>query len=366
MMLKTFKIAVLAIALFGASVCASAQSSLYSKVSAPWFPQGKISGGISVSAVSAATALPTVGLQAWICNTGASDAYLAFGTTNAIVATVAGGSWIKAGACGTYDLFALSNQQMKFIAAITASSTTTLAVETGAGAGGGGSGGGGGGGLSVTDQAAFTQGTSRFTPGGGVYNDTATLTAGQQGTFRMTTKRAQIVDIDSSGSQFYTTLNSGVVQNGSAVPATSILTGLNIGGTGQGWNGTNIGGAYHGKVDIGGVAGVAVPARGLPTVNGASTYNTVAASATAQALTGGGGGALGDYLSHCNIIPATTSPGNVILLDNATSITLFAGGASSVTSLIPFPVPIGALSVSGAWKITTGANVSVVCVGKFT
>lgn len=113
-------------------------------------------------------------------------------------------------------------------------------------------------------------------------------------------------------------------------------------------------------------AGVASVSGGVPVVNGGSTYNTVAASQTAQALTGGGGGATGDYLSHCEVIPATTSPGNVIVLDNATSITMFAGGASSVSSLMPFPIPLGARSVSGAWKITTGANVSVVCVGKFT
>jgi hypothetical protein len=93
-------------------------------------------------------------------------------------------------------------------------------------------------------------------------------------------------------------------------------------------------------------------------------YETVAASQTAQVL--GPTGATGDYLSGLLVIPATTSPGNVLLLDNATSITVFAGGASSVLSLIPFFIPIGAKSVSGAWKVTTGANVSVVGVGQFT
>ena len=66
------------------------------------------------------------------------------------------------------------------------------------------------------------------------------------------------------------------------------------------------------------------------------------------------------------VIPATTSPGNVLLLDNATSITVFAGGASSVASLIPFFIPLGIKSVSGAWKITTGANVSAIGIGNFT
>jgi hypothetical protein len=104
----------------------------------------------------------------------------------------------------------------------------------------------------------------------------------------------------------------------------------------------------------------------LPVVNGASKYNTVAASQTAQALTGGGGGAAGDYLSHCMAFPTSTSPGAVTILDNATTIYAFPGGATSVSNLVPFALPVGALSSSGAWKVTTGANISVACVGKFT
>lgn len=99
-------------------------------------------------------------------------------------------------------------------------------------------------------------------------------------------------------------------------------------------------------------------------VNGGSEYETVAASQTAQTL--GATGATGDYLSHVIITPATTSPGLVTMLDNAISIPLFVGGASSVSNLVPFTVAIGLISVSGAWKITTGANVSVVAAGDFT
>jgi hypothetical protein len=103
---------------------------------------------------------------------------------------------------------------------------------------------------------------------------------------------------------------------------------------------------------------------GFVAVAGASDYETVAASQTAQVL--GATGASGDLLVGLLIVPATTSPGNVIILDNATSITVFAGGASSLTELKPLWVPLGAKSVSGAWKITTGANVSVIAVGAFT
>ncbi len=93
-------------------------------------------------------------------------------------------------------------------------------------------------------------------------------------------------------------------------------------------------------------------------------YETVAASQTAQVL--GTTGAIGDYLGGLLVIPATTSPGLVAILDNATSISVFVGGASSVTGLSPFFIPIGAVSVSGAWKVTTGANVSVIAIGAFT
>lgn len=69
---------------------------------------------------------------------------------------------------------------------------------------------GGGGGLSVTDQAAWTQGVSSFTPGGGVFNDAATLSSGEQGTYRLTTKRAQIIDVDTSGNALYTAMTSAI------------------------------------------------------------------------------------------------------------------------------------------------------------
>ena len=96
----------------------------------------------------------------------------------------------------------------------------------------------------------------------------------------------------------------------------------------------------------------------------ARTYNTIAASQTTQALTGGGGGATGDYLSHCVIQPTTTAAGTVIIYDNSTAIFTFTTG--TLSNLVPFTIPVGAVSVSGAWKVTTGANETATCVGKFT
>jgi hypothetical protein len=97
---------------------------------------------------------------------------------------------------------------------------------------------------------------------------------------------------------------------------------------------------------------------------GVGEYETVAASQTAQVI--GATGAAGDFISGLLVTPANTSPGNVIILDNATSITVFAGGASSVSNLVPFFIPLGMRSVSGAWKVTTGADVSVIAMGNFT
>lgn len=99
--------------------------------------------------------------------------------------------------------------------------------------------------------------------------------------------------------------------------------------------------------------------------NAGYEYETVAASQTATVI-GSASAKAGDYLEGILVVPATTSPGNVLLLDNATSITVFAGGASSVADLKPFFIPLGLRSVEGAWKITTGANVSVIVSGDFT
>jgi hypothetical protein len=116
-------------------------------------------------------------------------------------------------------------------------------------------------------------------------------------------------------------------------------------------------------------AGAATVKGGIAVVNGGSFYQAVAASQTATVLQSSTGAA-GDYLSHCDIYPTSTSPGVVTVFDNAnaaaTNVIAFPGGASSLSNLVPFPIPVGAVSTAGAWKVTTGANVSVVCYGKFS
>ena len=95
-------------------------------------------------------------------------------------------------------------------------------------------------------------------------------------------------------------------------------------------------------------------------------FEIVAASQTDQVL--GGTGSIGDQIDFLLVIPASTSPGAVSITNGAGSpMTIFAGGATSVGSLAPFPVPLGNIrSTTGPWKVTTGPNVSVLAVGDFT
>lgn len=97
----------------------------------------------------------------------------------------------------------------------------------------------------------------------------------------------------------------------------------------------------------------------------ADNFKSVAASQTASTLTQGGSGVAGDYLDGLLVVPATVDPGAIAILDGSTSYTVFTGGTASVVSLVPFVIPWGSTSKTGAWKVTTGAAVSVVAFGRF-
>lgn len=96
----------------------------------------------------------------------------------------------------------------------------------------------------------------------------------------------------------------------------------------------------------------------------AQIYETVAAGQTDQVI--GMSGQAGDLLDFLLVVPATLSPGTVSIKDGSgADITVFVGGAGSVSNLIPFAVPLAARAANGPWKVTTGANVSVIAVGIF-
>ncbi len=124
---------------------------------APWTRQGSTLS-ISASSTSAHAALsPTYAPTAWVCNTGATLAYVGFGDSTYAATTA--DTPIPAGLCGN-----LSPNGATYIAAITASSTTTVLATPGGGsllgAGGGGSGSGGGGAVTAADGALVTEGTT--------------------------------------------------------------------------------------------------------------------------------------------------------------------------------------------------------------
>lgn len=89
----------------------------------------------------------------------------------------------------------------------------------------------------------------------------------------------------------------------------------------------------------------------------------VAADSTAVLGTTGGSG---DLLEGLLVIPASTSPGSVTLIDSSESYVVFEGGAVSVSCLVPFYIPINLRSFGSGWKVTTGDDVSVLATGAFT
>lgn len=96
-----------------------------------------------------------------------------------------------------------------------------------------------------------------------------------------------------------------------------------------------------------------------------AAHKEVAASQTATVL--GATGAIGDYLAYVTVYPGTAGCGVVTILDASSTVGTFAGGGTTaLPSLVPFTIQVGAFCTGAGWKITTGANVTVSAVGKFT
>lgn len=122
-------------------------SGTFSATLSGFAPNGSYGTPLSVSGSSAETALPT-GVSVAVFNTGPNVAYINLGTSGSVTATTSDMAVPAGGGC-VVTVGANTN-----IAAITASSTTTLNTAAGSGLGdfcwGGGSSGGGGGGGAVT------------------------------------------------------------------------------------------------------------------------------------------------------------------------------------------------------------------------
>jgi hypothetical protein len=90
-------------------------------------------------------------------------------------------------------------------------------------------------------------------------------------------------------------------------------------------------------------------------------YEAVAASQTDQVL--GVTGAAGDLLARV-VVNVTTA---------ATSAVSIKDGGGSAIPIVPanttigiYSIAVGARSTAGAWKVTTGAGVTVIGIGSFT
>lgn len=89
----------------------------------------------------------------------------------------------------------------------------------------------------------------------------------------------------------------------------------------------------------------------------------VAASQTDQVISKNKGSVIQRFI----IVPATTSPGAVTFQEGAsgTDRTLFTGGASSVSDLTPIVIEYGGRASGDGFRVSTGANVSVIVVGRY-
>jgi hypothetical protein len=80
---------------------------------------------------------------------------------------------------------------------------------------------------------------------------------------------------------------------------------------------------------------------------------------------------INSYLESVTVIPASTAAGAVTILDGSTNIVVIptlAGTGTGTQVQVPYTVQLGirATSASTGFKITTGAAVSVIAVGRFT
>ncbi len=280
---------------------------------------GGVTGTLPTGAVVVASNVGTTNMA--FCKLGAS-------ATTSDIPLAPNGGW-----------FAFTVGVNTQLTCITSTSTTTVNMAGGSGLPTGTGGGGGSSGGSVT------QGTSPWiVAGGGTAGSAATGVVTVQGIASMTPLLATAtVNTWASGAL-------GAMANYGTSPGAVLVPGVNAFITNTNANGR------------------ATPANSSPVVLPATPYETVAASQTGQAL--GATGGTGDYLSHCVIYPGTTSPGVVTVFDSTSSATnnviAFTGGATSVSNLAPISIPVGAVSINGAWKVTTGSNVIVTCYGNFT
>lgn len=293
---------------------------------------------LAVTTTTASSAAFTAGKTVIVDNIGATnDIFCRLGPTATTAAKpIKPGTWM-----------AFTSTSETVVACITSTSTSTANIQVGTGlaTGAGGSGGSGGGGSVNVSQI------NGVTP---LMGNGATGT----GSLRVTLADDNTIPTGWPTAANQATANTALGAPGDSVCGSATGTCSMIALAKYLNNAANspLPAQTNNAVNIGAV------------MNAGSTYETIAASQTGQIL--GGAGAIGDYLSHCVIYPTSTTPGVVTVFDDVSAagsnVIAFPGGASSVSNLVPISIPVGAVSVTGKWRVTTGANVVVTCYGKFT
>jgi hypothetical protein len=91
------------------------------------------------------------------------------------------------------------------------------------------------------------------------------------------------------------------------------------------------------------------------------TYEVVGASASDQVL--GGTGSAGNILERLIVTVSTSGANGTVSIKDGSGSAIPIVAAS--TPIGVYSINIGAKSVSGAWKVTTGSAATVVAVGDF-
>lgn len=226
--------------------------------------------------------------------------------------------------------------------------------------------GGGGGGLSVTDQASWTQGSSNMTPVGCAYNDAATLTSGQQGTVRCTTKRAAVVDVDTSGNNLYAALTA-------SIPAgTNLIGDVNLRQGGTALSTTN--GAYFNQLQGNAVLSATNPsfARLTDGTNAqlidpcqAVAKTTLAFSQADDAVLISGTAAKKTYICSMKIIAGAAEIYSILSGTGSvcgTGTTVLAGSSTQANGLSLAANGGDVYGTGGFSVLVTGANADDLCL----
>lgn len=112
--------------------------------------------------------------------------------------------------------------------------------------------------------------------------------------------------------------------------------------------------------------GAGLPTAGTLRVVPAEAFGYVDVAAEQEEAGLGTAGALGDFISHVVVFPVNLSPGDVTLHDGETSKVIFTGGTNALAVTVPFVIDLRHPSKAGGFAISTGADVSVRAVGRFT